>query len=111
MISFCLYNKESLFRFIFEMIDTDYDEKITYDDIIYYLNFEDPKSRIKVFPASFITSFEQSKIDKEKFIHFEEFRKISDNLKFLCWPAQNLQESLRKRLLGVMFWEELSLKI
>ena len=39
MISFCLYNKEALFRFTFEMIDTDYDEKITHSDISYYLNF------------------------------------------------------------------------
>lgn len=49
--------------------------------------------------------------DKEFKITFEEFMKISDQLRFLCWPASKLQEELKEYLFGAAFWDKLYTKI
>lgn len=50
---FCLYNKLSLVRFVFDMLDTDGDSIILKQDLMKYANFRNPRTDESIFPNNF----------------------------------------------------------
>lgn len=51
---FCLYNKEYLIRFVFDILDTDEDGYVLKKEILKYVEYTNPKTGEPVFHTNFL---------------------------------------------------------
>lgn len=51
---YCLFNKVSILRFTFEMMDTDEDGIILKDNLLKYASYRNPITDELVFPSNFV---------------------------------------------------------
>lgn len=58
MSIFCLYNKESVIKFIYDMMDTEEEKAIYKKDIIRYVQEVSHLTDNNIFPANFIDAVE-----------------------------------------------------
>lgn len=106
---FCLYTSEKIIEFVFNMIDSDQDSHISKKDMIKFLTIE--RFNKKIFPYNHVKAIELLDLPRSDKISLEQFKRVHQNALFLCFPAFKLQERLRTRVLGEIFWENLYKKI
>lgn len=110
--AFCLLNKESLLRFIFDCMDTDENQKISKKDMMQFVEYTQPLTGEYCFYTNFIADIESFPLKQgQTKIDFDNFRLNYTKLLFLVWPAFSLQEYLRKNIFGIDFWYELYSKV
>jgi Ca2+-binding EF-hand superfamily protein len=54
LMVFCLYNKEYLIRFVFDILDTDEDGYVLKKEILKYVEYTNPKTGEPVFHTNFL---------------------------------------------------------
>ncbi|KAL4434591.1 hypothetical protein ABPG74_007375 [Tetrahymena malaccensis] len=103
--AFCLFTHEQIIKFVFCMIDDDHDEVISKKDIIKFLVKE--RYGEEVFPFNQVKAIELLDVDRADRIKFEQFKRIEQQIPFLCYPAFRLQQIFKEQIKGNTFWKKI----
>lgn len=107
---FCLYTKEKIIRFVFDMLDSDHDNLISKSDLYDFLSLV--KFGRKLYPYNYIRVVENLETSRGDQINFDQFKKMHTvSIPFVCFPAFRLQEQFREKIIGKKFWKETFTKI
>ncbi|CAD8200509.1 unnamed protein product (macronuclear) [Paramecium tetraurelia] len=102
---YCLYTKDSVVAYVFQMLDSDHDNFISKKDLMNFL--VQKRNGKKIFYYNYMKAVELLDIERPDKISLEQFRKIQQQIPFICYPAFRLQRELRSRIFGVKYWDSL----
>ena len=97
--TYCFFGKEEVLRFMFVYADKGKKGFITHPEFVTLLNTLNPfeKQRAK-------RALQEIQVNEGKQMKFEEFVQLNDEFPNTMYPAFRLQDSFRKKILGVDWW-------
>lgn len=101
ILEFGLANEEQLLRFVFRIIDSNNDQKISLKNLYEFLGTK--RNGRYSFPVNIGQLLSGVNIAQE-FIGFSEFKEFHDKLFFLMHPAIVLNERIQENIIGYLFW-------
>ena len=107
IFAYCTYDRISLTRFAFDLFDVDGSGELGHDEIRRLVEFVyggDVSLKVKRI-------LDHLDVDGSGNVNFEEFLEYSKDYPQLLFPAFYLQEVMRTKCLGVMFWEDHTEKV
>ena len=108
VLDFGLANEEFLLRFVFRMIDKENKEILYQKDIYLFLTIK--RSNEYLFPLNNVKLVDHLIFKNEKF-NFQEFKENQDKFVFLTYPVFELQNKIKKNILGREFWKRIQRKL
>ena len=107
--AFCLFTKDEMVIFVFNMLDRDRDAVISKKDCFRHVMLERDKKPI--FPNNLLRAIELFECDRGDRISRKDFLRLVKDVPYLIFPAFRLQEEMRSILIGPRFWHKTYVKV
>ena len=108
VLDFGLANEDFLLRFVFRMIDKENKEVLYLKDIYNFLTIK--RLGEYLFPLNKVKLVDYLVFKNEK-VNFQEFKENQDKFFFLTYPVFELQNKIKKNILGNEFWKNVQRKL
>jgi hypothetical protein len=113
--SYCALSNEELLQFLYISIDKDRSGILDRDELFGFYSATVPvqrmyhnnliEFRLHLYEENYLIALDQFKQGKWEGLIFEEFCLMCDLFHHLSFPAYLLQDTLRRRMLGLRFWK------
>mmetsp|Transcript_18683 Transcript_18683/g.43414 ORF Transcript_18683/g.43414 Transcript_18683/m.43414 type:complete len:385 (-) Transcript_18683:101-1255(-) len=107
--SFCALGFEEIIQLFFILVDKDRDGFISKEELVEYFSYVPPGVRepTPYFPVNNKNALDLFWGGKWKTLEFEGLAQLCERFPYILFPAFDIQERFRRKLLGKVFWEKL----
>jgi len=107
--SFCALGFEEIIQLFFILVDRDRSGYVTKEELVEYFSYVPPgvRERVPYFPVNNKNALDLFWGGKWKNLEFEGLAQLCERFPYVLFPAFDIQERFRKKLLGKSFWERL----
>ncbi|KAF4671425.1 hypothetical protein FOZ61_000049 [Perkinsus olseni] len=104
--SFCALSREEVLQFFFIVVDSDRNGYVSKSELKEFFAYRPPGvDSAPVFPLNNKRALGLFRDGHWERLHFDDFAELADTFPNITFPAFHLQELVRKKLLGLQFWE------
>eukprot|EP00347_Sterkiella_histriomuscorum_P006285 403353352 len=109
LVSFCLFSKDEMITFVFNMFDRDRDGEISKRDL--FRLFTIVIDNIQVFPVNNMRAVELIQMERGDKMTKNDFVKIVQQLPYTIFPSFRLQSEMRETFGGNRFWRKCKVRL
>mmetsp|Transcript_34551 Transcript_34551/g.78947 ORF Transcript_34551/g.78947 Transcript_34551/m.78947 type:complete len:386 (+) Transcript_34551:90-1247(+) len=107
--SFCALGFEEIIQLFFILVDRDRSGYVTKEELVEYFSYVPPgvRERVPYFPVNNKNALDLFWGGQWKHLEFEGMAQLCERFPYVLFPAFDIQERFRKKLLGKSFWQRL----
>ncbi|CDW80386.1 ef hand family protein [Stylonychia lemnae] len=109
LVSFCLFSKDEMITFVFNMFDRDRDGEISKKDL--FRLFTIVIDNIQVFPINNLRAIELISMERGDKMSKNDFIKVVQQLPYTVFPSFRLQGEMRETFGGGRFWRKCKIRL